>query len=56
MSRLLRRPGHLLCRQHQGRCRIDQQTFIDTYVKVVFAKLYDRKAPITAARGGGDSE
>src|SRR5450759_1945518 len=28
---------------------IYQQTFIDTYAKVVFAKLYDRKTPITAA-------
>src|SRR5580658_5582719 len=26
-----------------------QQTFIDTYAKVAFAKLYDRKTPITAA-------
>ena len=29
--------------------RIYQQTFIDTYTKVVCAKLYDRKTPITAA-------
>jgi len=29
--------------------RIYQQTFIDTYAKVGFAKLYDRKTPITAA-------
>ncbi|MFK4495957.1 hypothetical protein ABIF86_000248 [Bradyrhizobium japonicum] len=29
--------------------RIHQQTFIDTYSKVAFAKLYDRKTPITAA-------
>lgn len=28
---------------------IYQQTFIDTYTKVGFAKLYDRKSPITAA-------
>src|SRR5262249_13844408 len=28
---------------------IYQQTFIDTYAKVSFAKLYDRKTPITAA-------
>jgi transposase InsO family protein len=28
---------------------IYQQTFIDTYTKVAFAKLYDRKTPITAA-------
>jgi transposase InsO family protein len=26
-----------------------QQTFIDTYAKVTFAKLYDRKTPLTAA-------
>jgi transposase InsO family protein len=29
--------------------RIYKQTFIDTYAKVSFAKLYDRKTPITAA-------
>jgi transposase InsO family protein len=29
--------------------RIDQQIFVDTYSKVAFAKLYDRKTPITAA-------
>ena len=29
--------------------RIYQQTFIDTYSKVAFAKLYDRKTPVTAA-------
>ena len=29
--------------------RIYQQTFIDTYAKVAFAKLYDRKTPIFAA-------
>src|SRR5512132_4162565 len=33
----------------KGIGRIYQQTFIDTYTKVVFAKLYDRKTPITAA-------
>jgi transposase InsO family protein len=33
----------------KGVGRIYQQTFIDTYAKVAFAKLYDRKAPITAA-------
>ena len=27
----------------KGVGRIDQQTFIDTYTKVAFAKLYDRK-------------
>ena len=32
----------------KGVGRIYQQTFIDTYTKVVFAKLYDRKTPITA--------
>jgi len=33
----------------KGVGRIYQQTFIDTYSKVEFAKLYDRKTPITAA-------
>jgi hypothetical protein len=33
----------------KGVGRIYRQTFIDTYAKVVFAKLYDRKTPITAA-------
>jgi transposase InsO family protein len=33
----------------KGVGRIYQQTFIDTYSKTVFAKLYDRKTPITAA-------
>jgi transposase InsO family protein len=32
-----------------GERRIYQQTFVDTYSKVAFAKLYDRKTPITAA-------
>ena len=33
----------------KGVGRIYQQTFIDTYAKVAFAKLYDRNTPITAA-------
>ena len=33
----------------KGVGRIYQQTFIDTYSKVAFAKLYDRKTPIAAA-------
>jgi transposase InsO family protein len=33
----------------KGVGRVYQQTFIDTYSKVGFAKLYDRKTPITAA-------
>jgi transposase InsO family protein len=33
----------------KGVGRIYQQTFIDTYAKLAFAKLYDRKTPITAA-------
>jgi transposase InsO family protein len=33
----------------KGVGRIYQQTFIDTYAKVAFAKLYDRKIPLTAA-------
>ena len=50
MPRVLRRPGHLLRRRAQGcRARIYQQAFVDTYAKVGFAKLYDRKTPLTAA-------
>ncbi len=33
----------------KGVGRIYQRTFIDTYCKVAFAKLYDRKRPLTAA-------
>jgi hypothetical protein len=33
----------------KGVGRISQQTFIDTYSKVGFAKRYDRKTPVTAA-------
>jgi transposase InsO family protein len=33
----------------KGVGRICQQTFVDTYSKVAFAKLYDRRTPITAA-------
>src|SRR5262249_60621181 len=33
----------------KGVGRVYQQTFIDTYAKVGFAKLHDRKTPITAA-------
>ena len=33
----------------KGVGRVYQQTYIDTYAKVAFAKLYDRKTPITAA-------
>ena len=33
----------------KGVGRIDQQTFIETYSKVAFAKLYDRKTALTAA-------
>ena len=49
MPGLLRRPGYLLCRHAEGRRPGYQQTFIDTYTKLAFAKLYDRKTPITAA-------
>ena len=34
----------------KGVGRVYQQTVIDTYAKVAFAKLYDRKTPITAPR------
>ena len=33
----------------KGVGRVYQQTVIDTYAKVAFAKLYDRKNPVTAA-------
>ena len=33
----------------KGVGRVYQQTFIDTYTKVAFAKLYDRKTPTTVA-------
>ena len=33
----------------EGVGRVYQHTFIDTYTKIAFAKLYDRKTPITAA-------
>jgi len=33
----------------KGVGRIYQQTFINTYTKVGFAKLYDRKTSITAS-------
>jgi transposase InsO family protein len=33
----------------KGVGRVYQQTFVDTYSKVSFAKLYDRKTPLTAA-------
>lgn len=41
--------GHVLRGHVQGRGRIDQQTFIDTYAKGGFAKLYDRRTRLTAA-------
>ena len=53
-SRLSRRAGHPLCRQMRADGRIYQQTFIDTYAKVVFAKLYERKTLITAAETVND--
>ena len=31
----------------RGVGRVYQQTFVDTYAKVGFAKLYDRKTPLT---------
>src|SRR5207253_3801281 len=46
---LLRRAGHFYASTLKGVGRVYQQTFIDTYAKVAFAKLYDRKTPITAA-------
>jgi hypothetical protein len=48
-ARLLRGAGHLYVGTLRGVGRIYQQTVIGTYAKVAFAKLYDRKTPITAA-------
>ena len=49
MPRLLRGAGHVLRRTLKGVGRVYQQTAIDTYAKVPFAKLYNRKTPLTAA-------
>lgn len=49
MPRLLWSTGHLLVGTLKGVGRVYQQTYVDTYAKVAFAKLYDRKTPITAA-------
>jgi hypothetical protein len=38
----------------KGVGRIYQQTVLDTYTKVAFAKLYDRKTPITAVEALND--
>jgi hypothetical protein len=40
----------------KGVGRVYQQTFIDTYAKVGFAKLYDRKTPITDEMDPGDRQ
>ena len=48
-------PGYLGCQDTyyvgniKGVGRIYQQTFIDSYCKIVMVKLYDRKHAITAA-------
>ena len=49
MSRLLWRAGHVLRRNLEGRGPDLSTDLIDTYSKVGFAKLYDRKTPVTAA-------
>ena len=50
MPGVLRGAGHVFyVGTLKGVGRIYQQTFIDTYAKVGFAKLYDRKTPLTAA-------
>ena len=48
-SGLSGRAGHLLVGTIKSIGRIYQQTFIDTYAKVGFAKLYDRKNALVAA-------
>jgi transposase InsO family protein len=47
--RLLRPQDTFYVGNWKGVGRINQQTFFDTYTKVAFAKLHDRKTPITAA-------
>ena len=49
MSGLLRRPRHLLCRHLEGGRPGLSADFHRHYAKIGFAKLYDRKTPITAA-------
>ena len=49
MPGLLRGADTFYVGSMKGVGRIYQQTFVDTYSKVAFAKLYDRKTPITAA-------
>ena len=49
MSGVLWRQDTFYVGSLKGVGRIYQQTFIDTYSKLGFAKLYDRKTPITAA-------
>src|SRR6516162_2732089 len=49
MPRLLRAQDTFYVGTLKGVGRIYQQTVIDTYAKVAFAMLYDRKTPITAA-------
>lgn len=48
MSRRLRHPGYLLYR-HPAWARVYLRTFVDTYSKVAFAKLYNRKASLPPA-------
>jgi hypothetical protein len=55
MPWLLRRPDTFYIGTLKGVGRVYQQTVIDTYAKVAFAKLYDRKTPITAAESTGDN-
>jgi transposase InsO family protein len=49
VPRLLRRQDTFYVGTLKGVGRIYQQTVIDTYAKIGFAKLYDSKTPITAA-------
>ena len=56
----MRRPGHVLCRQREGRRpRFYQQTFIDTYAvarplpsQATSAQLAEAKAPLRLACAG----
>ena len=46
MPRLLRRQDTFYVGTLKGVGRVYQQTVIDTYAKIAFAKLYDRKTPM----------
>lgn len=50
MPRILQRPGHFDVGNIKGVGRICQQTFIDTWPKVAFAKICDLQDPDYSCR------